>query len=147
MDRVDAPTNSGAIYGDINNLSWGRKYGTINFFSANLNSNTSNPYNAWPDDEGVADYGHGKGPSLGWAFGSLPQDTGGGQSRAVSLGYDVQAGKSPNIWGSSMYAPRRIAHVQDILNGLGTPTKIEDTAGQLLNLQHNRAFFSSPTGS
>jgi hypothetical protein len=145
MDRVDAPTNNGAVYGDISNLSWGRKYGTINFFSANLNSNTAHPYNAWPDTEGNVDYGHGKGPTLGWAFGSLPQDTSGGQSRAVSLGYDVQAGKSPNIWGSSMYAPRRISHVQDILAGYGTPAEKNSVAEQLLDPQHNRGFFSSPS--
>ena len=57
-----------------------------------------------------ADYGHGKGPTLGWAFTRSYLGLMYHKAEPKSAGYDVQA-EDPQIFsGSIMYAPRRRQH-------------------------------------
>jgi hypothetical protein len=156
MDRFDTTTGSTSdvgnasstvSLGNIASASWGRKYGTVNFFSANVGGQTYVNYNDYPGSQYNPFNGppHGKGPSLGWVYQTLPADDPNGILGNFPSGLDVQAGLDPDIRGTTAYAPRRPQHIQQTLLHYGTPTSYGSEGERLQDPQHRRGFFSSPT--
>ena len=63
MDRADDSEGLSASFAGTNNMSWGRKYGTANWFAANGSNGSSSPWITGTADSNIS---NGFGPSLGW---------------------------------------------------------------------------------
>ncbi len=67
MDRFDNPTSNGSSsvssVAGTGNMSWGRKYGTANWYAANGTNGSTSP---WITNTFSSNLSNGFGPSLGW---------------------------------------------------------------------------------